>query len=490
MNYNVEEVSPVERKISISVPVEEVNAAISATVAIYRTSADFKGFRKGKVPSKMVEARFKHQIFEEATTDLVNMHINEIVSELGVQPLSRLDVDAGVLVRDEEFSYTIGFEVAPEFEIPNYKGLDVEQEKPEVDPKEIDAVIERIRENLAETVDITEDRTAQKGDTTIISFNAWEDGKPIDEIKASNFQLVLGEGQALEDFEEIVMKLKPGEKGEGDVSFPEDFINKDFAGKSVLMRVTLHAIKEKHLPEVDDDFAVKAGGFKTVEVLREAIENSYLESRRNLVKGAAQKDLVDGLLKQVEFDLPPALVEENIDRLVADFTQRLESQGKNIESLGKTPEEIREEQRSAAEHLVRTQLFLLAIATKEGMVVQNEDMEQYYQQEAIRTQQDPETVRRMYEDNNLVFALKDRLLADRAADLIYSSANITEVPAKGAEQAPKAEASAEAEGDLIMTKSGAPFKTEGAAKTRLNSLEGEGEIVEVEGGFAIKPAAK
>lgn len=501
MEYTVEQPSAVERKVNVTIPVEEVNAAISATIAIYRTSSDFKGFRKGKVPAKMVEARFKNQIYEEATTDLVNYQINEILGELKLAPLSRLDVDAKTLVRDEEFNYSVGFEVAPEFDLPSYDNLAVEQEKAEIKAEEIDSVIERIRGNLAEEVKVEEDRTAADGDIVFISFNAWEDGKAIDEIKADNFRMVLGEGQSLPEFEGIVKKLKAGEKGEGDVSFPEDFINKDFAGKTVTMRVTLNSIMAQKLPEVDNDFAAKAGGFRDVEQLREAIENSYMESRKSLVKAAAQKDMIDGLLAKTDFPLPPAMVEENIDRLVQDFVQRLEQQGKRLDSVGKKPEEIREDHRGAAEMTVRTQLFLLAVAAKEDLSVSRDEVEAYVRQEAIRNQQDPEEVRRFYEDNNLMFALKDRLLCDKAVEVIYSRAKITEVepkagdaeaaekPAKKA--APKkAEAKAEAaSGELILTKGGTPFKTEGAAKSRLSALEIEGEVVEHDGGYAIQPKA-
>lgn len=496
MEYKVEEISPVERKINVTIPVEEVNAAITATIAIYKTSADFKGFRKGKVPAKMVESRFKTQIYEEATTDLVNYEINEILGELKLVPLSRLDVDAKVLVRDEEFSYSVAFEIAPEITLPNYDNLEVEQEKPAIDPSEVDSVVERIRTNLAEEVKVEENRTAAAGDIVIISFNAWEDGKAIDEIKASNFRMVLGEGQSLADFEGIITKLKAGEKGEGEVSFPEDFINKEFAGKTVTMRVVLHEIKKQILPEINNDFALKAGGFRDVEQLREAIESSYMESRKNLVKAAAQKNMMDSLLEKMDFPLPPAMVEEHVDRMVHDFAQRVEQQGRRLESLGKTPEEIRADHRAPAEDTVRTQLLLLAIAAKEDLSVSREEVEKHIHQEAIRSRQDPEAVKRFYEDNNLMFALKDRLLCDKAVELVYSRAKITEVEPQFGEvkdKAPakktKAKAKTEAEGELVMTKGGTPFKTEAAAKARLNALETEGEIVEVEGGFAINQKA-
>ncbi len=473
MEFKVEEISPVERKVVVSVPVEEVNGAISATVAVYRTTVDMKGFRKGKVPAKMVESRFRDQIYNEATTDLVNVHLNEIMGEMGVQPMSRLDVDAKVLVRDEPFEYAVKFEVAPEFELPAYDGLEVEQEKPVVEETEIQAVVDRIRDNMAEMRTVTEDRTAQAGDIVIVDFSAWQDGQPVDEIKANGFQMLLGDNQALPEFEQIVTKLKPGENGEDEITFPEDFINRDFAGKTVTLRVKLHEIKEKVLPEVDDAFAKKAGGFKDMAMMREAIEHSYMESRRSLVRSDAQKKLVDQLLAMVDFPLPPMVVEEHVDQLVADFKQRIESQGKRLDALGKSGPEIRAQFQPKAEEMVRTQMLLLAIAAKEQMLIQPEELDRHIMQEAIRTKQDPETVRRYYEDNNLMFALKDRLLADKAVERVYAAAKVTEVEPAAAE-------AEEAQAKKAPAKKAAPKKP--AAKATKDEAEKKAP--------AKKPAAK
>lgn len=429
MEYKVEEISPVERKVNVTIPAAEATAAITATVSMYKTSVDIKGFRKGKVPSSIIESRFKDQVYQEATSDLINLQINQILGETKLQPLSRLDVDAKQLVRDEEFNYSVSFEVAPEFEIPSYEKLSVEEEAVVVEPKEVEEVIERIRTNMSETKEIEEDRLAQDGDVAVISFNAWSEGKELDEIKADNFELPLGDGQALEGFEDIVKKLKKGEKGEGDITFPEDFINKDFAGQTVTMRVTLHSIKERVKPEVNDEFAKKAGGFESLEKMRKTIEESYMTSRKNLAKAAAQKNLLDSLMEKTDFMLPPTMVEENIDRLIADLKGRVEREGRRLDSLGKTPEELRAEQKEKAEELVRTQLFLLAVAKKEGLTVEPQEVETYIYQEAMRQRMDPEQLRRAYEENNLMFALRDRLVADKAMELIYAQAEVKEVPA-------------------------------------------------------------
>ena len=407
--------------------VEEVHAALAATVALYRKGADIKGFRKGKVPSSVVEAKFRKQIYGEATTDLINYHINEILGETKLAPLSRIDVDAKEMERDEKFSYSFSFEIAPAFDLPEYKGLEVEEEEVAVDPKQVDDVIERIRQNMAKTVIIKEERQVVSGDIAVIDFQAFQDGAAMEGIAANKFELPLGEGNSLPEFEDIVIGMTPGETVEKELTFPADFINDKLAGQTVTMKVTLHAIKERKLPEIDADFAELAGGYSSVQDLRDAIEKSYLSTRKQLVKGDAQKKLLDGIKAQVSFELPQSIVEEQIDKQIVELQGRLERQGKSLDSLGMKPAELRAEQRPLAEDVVKSSLVLLAIATEEGLTVDPQEVDMVLQKMAASTGQDFHSIKDYYEQHNLMIPLKDRVLADKAMDLIYENAKVTTV---------------------------------------------------------------
>ena len=334
MEYKVEELSPVKRKVAVEVSVEEVQAALAATVALYRKGAEIKGFRKGKVPSSVVEAKYRKQIYGEATTDLINYHINEILGELKLSPLSRIDVDAKEMEREEDFSYSFSFEIAPSFDLPEYKGLAVEEEDVVVDPQQVEDVIERIRQNMAKTVIIKDERPAATGDIAVIDFQAFQDGLAMEGIAANKFELPLGEGNSLPEFEDIVIGMTPGGSKESELTFPADFINDKLAGQTVSMQVTLHAIKVRDLPEVNDDFAELAGGYTSVQDLKDAIEKSYVSTRKQLVKGDAQKKLLDGIKAEVSFELPQSIVEEQIDKQIVELQGKLERQGKSLDSLG------------------------------------------------------------------------------------------------------------------------------------------------------------
>ncbi len=427
MEYTVEDLSPVKKKVNITVPVEEVEAALSAAIAMYRTNMTLDGFRKGKVPANLVESRFRKEIYNEATQDLVNVHINEVMTALDANPISRIDFDGGQLERGTPFEYSISFEVLPEFDLPDYDGFAVEQEKAVVDEKEVDEVITRIRTNMAELVPVAESRPGRDGDVVVLDFAAFENGEPVEGISAENFQMNLGDRQALEDFENLVKTLAPGEEGEGPLNFPADFINPDFAGKSLTVKVKVHAVKERRLPEANDDLAQKAGGFESMDKMREAVTSSYMQSRTQLVKATAQKTMLDKLLKMVDFPLPESMVDMYVGHLLDDMRGKLERQGKSMESLGKKPEELRAEVRPEAEQVTRTQIFLLRAARKEGVEVTEQEIDTQIQQIAMRSGQDYNALKDYYIKNNQIFSLRDRMLADKAMDAIYEKATVAEV---------------------------------------------------------------
>ena len=435
MQHTAEDLSPVKKKLTITVPVEEVDAALSATIAMYRTSISIDGFRKGKVPASLIEKRFHDSVYQEATTDLVNVHINEIVTNSEYKPVSRIEFDGGQLERGTEFVYSISFEVMPEFAMPELEGIAVEQEEAIVDEEEVMGVVNRLRESMAEVKTLDSPRNPRKGDIAVLDFAAEDENGPVAGISANDFSLPLGEGQTLEDFETLIMSLMPGESGEGPVTFPADFFNPEFAGKTLTMKATLKEIKERLLPELDASFAQKAGKFDSVEALKDSIRESYLKSKNDLHKSAAQKTLLDGLLAKLDFPLPESMVKGHVDTIVGEMEDRLMRQGKGIESTGKTLEEHQEAAKEEAEMRSRTHVFLFTAAQKLGLEVNEQEVDLQLRRMAAQSREiDYATLKDYYTKNNLLFALRDRLLCDKAMDAIYEKANITYVqPKKAAE---------------------------------------------------------
>ena len=429
MEYTVEDLSPVKKKIHITVDPKEVEAGIMAAVALYRTTVKLDGFRKGKVPASVIESRFRDKIYEEAKQDLVNVHINEVVQALALTPVSSIDFDGQGLERDKPYVYSISFEVLPTFDLPAYEGLEVEQEKAEVKPDEVEEVISRILKERAELVPAEGKGPAVNGQVVELDFAAFENGVPLEGIAAQNFQLSLGESQALEAFEDLVKTIPAGETREGDVTFPADFVAPDLAGKTVTMKITVHAIKDRKTPELTDELA-KTLGIETVEKLRANIEDSYIRSRTNLHKAAAQKELLDKLLKMVDFPLPETIVENHSRSILSDHRHRLERQGKSLESTGKTMEDLTAEVRVEAQNIARAQVFLLAVARKEELEVQEQEVDMAIFQMCQRSGEDFKQVKDAYVRSGSIFTLRDRLLADKAMESIYTKAKITDVAPK------------------------------------------------------------
>jgi len=426
VEFVLEDISAVKKKINITVDPKEVEAAILAAVTVYRGNVQLDGFRKGKVPLSVVESRFHDKIYQEAKQDLVNVHIHESIEKFELSPVSSIEFDGKDLVRDQPYSYSISFEVLPTFELPVYEGMEVEQEKAIVDEAEVDEVINRILNDRAEYVPCEGKGPAVDGQVVELDFQAFENGEPVKDIAAQGFQLSLGERQALESFEDLVKSVEYGEEKEGEVTFPKDFIAPDLAGKTLTMRVRVHAIKDKKLPDLNNILA-KTLGYDDVDKLRSGIVDSYMKSRENLHKAASQKNLLDRLLKMVDFELPGSMVELFSKNLLADMKARLERQGKGIESLNKKQDELRAEVLPEAENITRSQVLLLAVAKKEELTVEEQEVDVQLHQMCARTGEDFKEIKDAYVRSGMVFVLRDRILADKAMDMIYAKAKVTEI---------------------------------------------------------------
>ncbi len=425
MEFSVESISPVEKKINVTVSPSEVDAAIIGSVAVYKDSVRLDGFRPGKVPASVIEKRFHDQIYTEARQDLINANINEITNQLNLEPISGINIDGldKPLQRGEFFSYSMKFEVLPEFELPNYEGLVVEQEKVVEKEEDINKILKRIQKEHAKLVPVEGKEPGKDGQIVNLDFEAFEDGVPLPDIKTENFDLELGANASLPEFEELVKTIAPGETGSRNIKFPDDFISPNVAGKNIEMHVTVHAVKEAQLPPLDDDFA-KSLKLENLEQLKDNVKKSYVQSKEMLNRGVAQKNLLDGLLKQCEFPLPESLVELEIKFLLADLAGRLEKQGRSLGALGKSLDELKNEMMPQAKEFARSQILLHTIAKKEGLSVNENEIQAQIFKNCLRTGQDFKAMREEYERSGLIFQLRDKLLADKAMDLVYAKANI------------------------------------------------------------------
>ncbi len=428
MQYTVEDVSPVKKTVRVTVPAAEVNAVLDKNVARYRQSVALPGFRKGKAPMGMVEKRFSKEIYDEAGSELVNDNIAGILKELDQQPLTGLQFDGAALARGQEYAYSFTYEIMPEFEVPAYEGVALSRDKVEVKDEEIDTVIERVRRSMSPLRDVAEKRLPVEGDVVTISFAGTDDaGEAVPGVSGENFQVAVGEKQVIPDFEKLLCAVLPGESGEGKVTFPEDYHSKELAGKTVNMKITVDKLQTRTLPEVTDEFAKQAGGFESVAAMRDNVRTSYERNRAEMAKAKAQSELLEKLLSEVDFPLPEGMVERYLGNILTDRVQNMQRQGQDFSSFKEEEfEKLKAEAKVEAEKYAKTQLFLLTVARKENLDATPQEMEAALRQMAARGGHNPAELREHYVRNNLLPALRDRILADKAMDAMYNKAAVTE----------------------------------------------------------------
>lgn len=430
MECVVEALTTTRKKIAITLSAEEINAAIASAVAAYRKDLALPGFRKGKVPANVVERRFGEEIRARATQDKLQAVAEEALKDNELTPVSGIDMDnSNPFVKDESFSCALSFDVLPTIAFPVYEGLAVEQAKAEATEDEVTEIITRLRDSLAETVDLTEDRLPQDGDVVDVDYAGFdESGAPVDDVKGEHFAITLGQKQALDDFEALVKTAKAGEEKEGPVAFPADYGHAPLAGKTVTFRIKTNTIKARQLPEVNDEFAKKVG-HEDMEKLHAAIIEHTTASKSQAARAEAMKKLVDGLLAQVTYDIPEGMLEARIGRILNERAMRLQRMGKSLDDLGKPKDELTEEAKVEALETLRPQIFLMALAHKEKLTVVDQEVEMAIYSMAMRAQQDYKQVREAYHRSGLIHELRDRILADKATEFIYSRAVITETAA-------------------------------------------------------------
>ncbi|MDR2162131.1 MAG: trigger factor [Desulfovibrio sp.] len=414
MQYSVEDLSPVKKKITITVPADEVRAALDKNLEAYRASATLKGFRRGKAPAAMVAKHFHQEIFGETATELIDGNLRTVLRENSFIPASRFFVSGEDLVRDAAFSCSVTFDVLPEFNLPPHEGLEVEQEAAAVGEEEIAAALERLRERHAFVRPVAEDRLPADGDVALLDFDGIDDsGEPLPEVSGRNLEISLGGGQTVPGFAELIKTLRPGETGQGSVTFPETYFHKKLAGKTISMRVRLISLSARLLPELDDAFARDLGSFPSLAGLREAVRDSLLTKRTEENRKAAKEKLLRSLTDAVDFPLPEALLEYHIYLAVEKMRRQMEQLGQNLDAADKSAQDaLREEALPLARRRAKEEILLMAVAREHGLGISDAEADLRLRHMAPQK----ESVKQ---------AVKDNMLQQKALDWIYERAAVT-----------------------------------------------------------------
>jgi len=424
MNITVEEISSIKKKIDVEVPADQVSREIDSFYGELKRKSKIKGFRPGKVPRDILERYFKDYVKAEVIQKLIQDTYPTALSEKQIQPVSPPVIDPGELEKDKPFHYTATAEVKPDIKIEGYVDLKIEGKKEGVKDEEVEERLKGLQNLHATLKTIPEPRPIQKGDFALFDYEAWMDGKPLEEGKAIDFTVEVGSGRFILDLEEALVGLKPEEEKEIEISFPEDYGYKKWAGKTVSFHVKIKEVKEKVLPPLDDEFAKDFGDYPSLEEFKNKLRGEIEKEKSAALEKQLKDQIADQLLKANSFEIPESLVEAQTKALVSDTKLRLASQGIDLKNLNVSEEKLMEDYRELSQKQVRTYLILEKIAHQEGITVTEEEAEERLKSISERTHQPFDTIKRYYEKNGLMPELKAGILNDKTLNFLLEKANI------------------------------------------------------------------
>ncbi|MGZ8439357.1 MAG: trigger factor [Candidatus Deferrimicrobiaceae bacterium] len=426
MKTSIESVSGVEKRIRVEVPADEVSQRVEAGYAKVRKVAPLRGFRKGKAPMAMVRRVFKESVETDVAEDLVRNSLSEAVKENSLKILSLPKIDGAKLTEGEEFVFTATVEVVPEVTPEGYRGIPIAKEKAVVRDEDVDTAIDRLRESFAQ-FHAVEGRGAGGSDLVEFGFTATSEGETVE--KSDSSSIVLEGGVPFgKEFESHLSGVRPGEERTFEVRFEPDFPNRKYAGKQVVFEVKVNGVREKKLPEMDDEFARGFGEIAGLSDLREKIRARLVQEAEEAARRGMEGQIRQGLLEKNAFDVPKTLVDRQIVSMIEESANRLVSQGIDLKKVSLDFEKMKERFAPNAERSVRLSLLLAAIAEKEGIDVPYSEIETEMKEMAAQAGMEYEKIREMYGDEERMDNLRNRLLDKKVmADLLASAVAKEEV---------------------------------------------------------------
>jgi len=435
MKVQVEKKPESVSTLKIELPAEEVSKEWDAIANSFARFAKIPGYRPGKAPRAVVDKRFRKEIQDEVTKKLVSKSYREAVEQKQLRVASLTNLEQVQFGDDKSMRYEATIITAPEFKLPDYKNIKVELPDTKVTEEEINATLERLRDQTADFADVPE-RAAQMEDFVVIDFEGSVDGKPISEIApgasknlhgGKKFWLRLAPDNFLPKFCEQIVGQKKDEARAVTVDFPADFLVKELAGKQASYNVTLHEIKEKILPEVNDEFAAKLLPGKSLADLRHTIEHDLEHEKEHQVEHAKEEQVIKHLHEKTKLDVPPPLLRNEMKRALAELVQRNRARGIPDEMLKEKEKELIETAAGVAHHRLKTNFILERIAEQEKIEVTREDVDLRIRQEAQRYNISSDKMRKELEEHDGLNALAEQILLGKVLDFLKANVSVQPV---------------------------------------------------------------
>src|SRR6266550_3208905 len=426
MKIDIDELSPVQRKVRVELPAETVAGEFSRAYKNLGQRVRVKGFRSGKIPRSVLQGIYGDEVKGEVRSHLVEESLEEIVKERGLQIVSRPEVETAEFNESGPFSFSAVFEVKPDFEVKDYLGMEVEKVKITITDAQVDEALRRLQEGHARLEPVEGREVVQKGDFVLLDFEGTIAGKPFSGGKGENYALEVGSGHALPQFEDAVAGLTLGERRTVAVNYPEDYPNKEIAGKAVDFSIVVREIKQKVLPTLDDEFAKDHGECATLDELKSRIRGRLEDELGHYQNEELKEKLVDRLIEAHSFTIPPSMVERQTRYLMERYQNQIAGQ-RDPDATAPPLEEVRKTLEGRAMRQVQATLLVEKIAELEKIEITDKDVQDRVDSLARAAGDRAKTLREIYARSEARDDLRAQIVFDRTVGFLLERAQIKEV---------------------------------------------------------------
>ena len=427
MSLQVEKLEKNMAKLTVEVPAEQFEKALTTAFNKNKSRFNIPGFRKGKAPQAMVEKMYGVEVlYEDAINEALDATYGDAVTESELDVVSRPEIDVVQVEKGKELIYTATVAVKPEVTLGEYKGIEVEKASAEVSDEDIEAELKKVQEQNSRLITV-EDRAVEDGDQTVVDFEGFVDGTPFEGGKGEDYPLTIGSHSFIDTFEEQLIGKNIGEECEVNVTFPEEYHAKELVGKPAVFKVTVKEIKRKELPELNDEFAGEVSEFETLEEYKNDVKAKLSLTKQKEAATENENHVVDKVVENATMDIPEPMIESQVNNMVNDYARRMQSQGLSLEQYmqftGMTIDTLKEQMKPQAVKRIQTRLVLEAIVKAENITVSDEavekeiaDMAESYKMEVAQIKE--------YMGENGIEQMKEDLAVQEAVDFLVAEAKL------------------------------------------------------------------
>ncbi len=433
MNVTVETLAPCKRLVRFDIDPQAVEAAFESVSKEFHRHASMPGFRPGKAPRDMVLKKYESQIREEAKRKLLSENYRKAIEEHKLRVVGSPDVEEIRSERGQAFQFAVTVEIEPEFELPEYRGLPAKRENATVAGEDIDRAIAVLQERQVKFTNV--DRAIQTGDFAVINYSGTCEGKPIAELAPTaqglssqkNFWVEVKPDSFLPGFTEQLVGAKAGEQRSVEVDFPSDFMTPELSGKHGVYSVEIVEVKEKHLPELNEEFA-RSYDAESMDKLREGVRSDLQNELNSKQRRSLRNQVVTQLLQRVQFDLPESVVSAETRNVVYDIVRENQQRGVPKEAIERQKDDIYNAATASARDRVKAAFLFQRIADREGIKVREDEIQTRIVTLAHGYKMAPQKFMKELEKRNGLAEVFEQLLNEKVIDFLQEHARIEDVP--------------------------------------------------------------